>query len=71
MKEGPTKIVKYVCKGCKYLHLEDWKYYDENDYVERGVDATCSKVNQNITSYYVQSQHSPDYCPYLKETFGV
>ncbi len=67
IQEGPLQRILYSCHGCKYLWLEDWEFYGENDDVDRGTDAKCLKENKNITSYWYKSNHTPTWCPYLQK----
>lgn len=67
MQLGPSTRTTYHCQGCTFLHLEDWKWYGENDEVDRGTDATCNKVHMQIAAYYSSSNHTPIWCPFLEE----
>jgi hypothetical protein len=65
MQEGPSKTVTYRCTGCSFLHTKDWKFYGENDDIDSGTDATCTKENKHIASYWYSGNLAPDWCPFL------
>ncbi len=66
MQEGPTTIKSYYCAGCTHLHTEDWEFYGENDDIDRGTDATCTKENKHIASYWYSGNRTPQWCPFLE-----
>jgi hypothetical protein len=64
---GPSKKVSYYCNGCSFLKTEDWKFYGENDDIDSGTDATCTKENKNIASYWRSGNLAPNWCPFLRD----
>ena len=66
MQKGPSTIKSYHCNGCVHLHTEDWKFYGENDDIDRGTDAKCTKENKHIASYWHSGTRVPGWCPYLE-----
>ena len=66
MQEGPSTVKSYHCAGCTHLHTKYWKFYGENDDIDSGTDATCTKENKHISSYWYSGNHTPQWCPFLE-----
>lgn len=64
-QEGPSVKTTYHCNGCIFLETEDWTFYGENDDVDSGTDAKCTKENKHIASYWHSGDHTPKWCPFL------
>ena len=62
---GPRTRITYHCDGCIFLELKDWEFYGENDEIDRGTDAHCTKVDKHIGRYYYKGNRTPDWCPFM------
>ena len=62
---GPKHEDRYTCKGCAYLHTEEWSYECEDDERDSGTSATCLKTGGDLGSYWYSFHSTPKWCPFL------
>jgi hypothetical protein len=67
MSEGPIEstVIKYTCTGYIFLETKHWRFERENDEIDSGTDAKCTKVDKHIESYWYSHNNTPKWCPFL------
>jgi len=60
---GPRTVTKAVCFGCPALATKYWSEMMENDDLDSGTSATCTEAWRHISSYWIESDRAPDWCP--------
>ncbi len=56
-------VTTHHCVGCPALATKDWSFEGENDDIDSGTSAHCTKADKHIDSYWHEGRKTPEWCP--------